>query len=812
MTDAAPALSPFAAGAPTLAALGFTAIPALPFDYAQHAGRGKCPGEYRSGGYSGMSKWQRFRDTSPSTFEVGMWSKAPGLNVGVVLGTSVGRDLHVVALDFDAKDPDALDALLRAAPASPMVKRGLTGETRFYVAAKTIKSKPYSDTSEVDAEGKVVAKRLLDLLTGFDTRFTVVPPSLHPQTGQPYVWTAGPVRADELPILTAEDIEALEEVLEGCGWSRDGQAGRERKPYTPPADGSPSEDPLEEIKRAALANLDAWVPDLSQVAGLRRARGGWEAVDLSRSSSSGRADADRKRNLSVQGSGIKDFGTNDTYSAIDLVMRQEGLSVGEAASWLEDRLFPSDVVIDLTAFSASLAQKKNPAPTAPRAVGEIEAGPVVGATEMTAAETHIPAPKTTHGAELPRHLIDGCPGLVGGIAEYVTATARKPQPTLALATALTVVGTAAGRRYAGPTGAGTHLYIVMLAKSGAGKDHPLDMAARLLEAADMGHHVGPSEFMSNQAVFKAVSRQPLLLSPMDELGSWLKKIGSRKAAGNENAITGVLRTLWGKSFARAPVPGWATQDMPPIYAPAFSILGAATPEEFFQSLEAGAADNGFLNRWILFSTGTRPAVQRPSADKFEIPDNIKAGLSEIYNVGGAMTRATLHNGRADKAIVTAEWEGGEGGPLEAEYLRWAAQMDDAGDGESFYARVAEQALRLATIRAIGSDAHAPVIDRACFDWGRDVALWATEAMLAQAGDHMSENQTQADRSRVLRAIRNAGTITQRDLTRKLTTFKVREIEEIVKGLGEAELVSVSLETHPVNGKKTRRYTYTGSDA
>ncbi|HWW12419.1 MAG TPA: bifunctional DNA primase/polymerase [Brevundimonas sp.] len=800
MTDAT-AASPFASAAPDLISLGYSPIPLIAHDWPSHAGRGKCPGEYRSGAWQGMSKWQRFRDSTPSAFEMGLWSKAPGANIGLLMGTVARKDLHVVSLDFDAKDPDALDTLLRAAPASPMVKRGAKGETRFYLAPKTLKSKPYDGPDG----------RLLDLLTGFDTRQTVIPPSIHPDTGKPYVWLAGPVRADELPVLTDEDMQALEEALEQCGWNRERRSGRERKPYTAPAEGGVSDDPLADIKRDALANLDAWVGDLSQIGGLRRARGGWEAVDLSRSSSSGRADADRKRNLSMQRAGIKDFGDNSTYSAIDLVMRQEGLSVGEAASWLEDRLNPSGVVIDLEA-STACADKKGPAPTASRAEEEAEAGPVVA--EETAAQEvhHTPALRTTHGVELPRHLIDGCPGLVGYIAEYVTATARKPQPTLALATALTVVGTAAGRRYAGPTGAGTHLYIVMLAKSGAGKDHPLDMAARLLEAAEMGHHVGPSEFMSNQAVFKAVSRQPLLLSPMDELGSWLKKIGSRKAAGNENAITGVLRTLWGKSFSRVPVPGWATQDMPPIYAPAFSILGAATPEEFFQSLEAGASDNGFLNRWILFSTGTRPAVQRPSADKFEVPDNIKAGLSEIYNVGGAMTRATLHNGRADKAIVTAEWEGGEGGPLEAEYLRWAAQMDDAGDGESFYARVAEQALRLSTIRAIGSDAHAPVIDRACFEWGRDIALWATAAMLAQAGDHMAENQTQADRSRVLRAIRKAGAITHRDLTRKLTTFKARELDDIVKGLEIAELISVALETHPINGKKTRRYTFIGDAA
>ena len=197
-------MSPFASASTDLQALGFSVLPLIPHDWPSHAGRGKCPGEYRSGNWQGMGKWQRFRDSTPSAFELGLWSKAPGANIGVLMGTVARKDLHVVSLDFDAKDADDLDTLLGAAPASPMVKRGKTGETRFYLAPKTLRSKPYDGPDG----------RLIDLLTGFDTRQTVIPPSIHPDTGRPYVWLAGPVRADALPVLTDDDIVALEEALE----------------------------------------------------------------------------------------------------------------------------------------------------------------------------------------------------------------------------------------------------------------------------------------------------------------------------------------------------------------------------------------------------------------------------------------------------------------------------------------------------------------------------------------------------------------------------------------------------------------------
>ena len=328
--------SPFASAHADLAPLGYTVLPLIPHDWMQHQGRGKCPGEYRSNAWQGLSRWQRFRDAAPSAFETGLWSKWPNANAGVVCGTSVGAGLHVVVLDFDADDCDVLDTLLRAAPASPMSKRGAKGESRFYVASKDLKTRSYDGPDG----------RILDVLTGFDTRQTVVPPSVHPKTGEPYQWVRGPVAATDLPELTADDMAALEEALEQCGWVRGGRTSAQREPRpAPPAD---SDDLWSEVKAAAMANLSAWVPALD-LYGLRPARGGYEAVATWRASSTGRPIAERKLNLSVQANGIKDFGTNDTYSAIDLVMAARDCGQSEATDWLRERLGLKDegVVIAL---------------------------------------------------------------------------------------------------------------------------------------------------------------------------------------------------------------------------------------------------------------------------------------------------------------------------------------------------------------------------------------------------------------------------------------------------------------------------------
>lgn len=316
MTD-----SPYARVSAELAALGYHAIPIMPLE--------KAPGEYRGGQWWRMSEWQRYRDRAPSRFEMDLWARLPEANAGLVLGSVARRGLHIIAIDADATDPDELDTILSALPYSPMAKVGGKGETRFYAASQDIRSKPYNHTAS--------SRRLVDLLTGFDTRQTVIPPSVHVSaagepSGKVYRWLSGPVAAADLPEFTAEDLERLEDTLRHLGW--DPEAVRVRK--APPVDVEEDEY-FTETKARALASLDAWVPGLD-LYGCRPARSGYEAVATWRPSSTGRPLVQRKRNLSIQPNGIQDFGTGQGYSAIDLVMHARTCDMGAAADWLRGQL------------------------------------------------------------------------------------------------------------------------------------------------------------------------------------------------------------------------------------------------------------------------------------------------------------------------------------------------------------------------------------------------------------------------------------------------------------------------------------------
>lgn len=786
-------MTPYQQAAPDLAALGFTCIPLLPHDFTQHQGRGKAPGEFRSGNWRGMSKWQRYRDSTPSQFELGLWSQWPNANIGLLMGTVARKDLHVVVLDFDAKDPDALDTLLRAAPASPMVKRGQKGESRFYLAPKTLKTTSYDGPDG----------RLIDRLTGFDTRQTVVPPSVHPDTGQPYMWLAGPVRADELPVLTDEDIEALEEALEQCGWETGGRAIHNRASRLrsdAPNDIDP-DDIWSETKAAALGNLDAWVPALN-LYGLRPARGGYEAVATWRASCSGRNIADRKRNLSIQRDGIKDFGTNDTYSAIDLVMSAKDCDQAEATDWLRVQLGLKDdgVVIALgggASFVQILDNSEDDLPE-PLRVKAPDNRPDV-------AIITPPEPQVSICGQLEADPF-ACPGLVGQIADWICDTALQPQRAAALLAALQVVGVAAGRTFGGPTKTGTHLYGLFLAPSGASKDHPLKCIDRLLRASTMGAHVGPGEYMSMSALVSRLNRQPLTISAIDEFGDYLARINGRKSSPHEKAITRTLRSAWGSSFDTMSTPEWAGRVGEPIFSPALSIFGVSTHESFFKGLDGDDVFNGFLNRFIIFTTMDRVEEVEPAKDKSIVPEEISNALVKIYTSVPPMSRATSHNAQSDGPLITVPWENGLGSFAHKAYLAYRQTCMRRDEDAVFYTRSAEIAQRLAMIRAIGIGGAAARITLEDMDWGIALADMSARDTVSMARDYMSETQHQGEAQRVVRCCKRSTWTAYRDVARALNNrMRAKDLRDILDGLVDAGTLEMREDRPEMGGHKIKSY-------
>jgi Bifunctional DNA primase/polymerase, N-terminal len=169
--------------APQLVERGYFPLPIAPGSKAPHR---YVPSENRFELFSGWSE-----RPEPLT------TPQPNAGIGVRMGKGI------VALDYDNEE-----AALRVSEVmggSPVNKAGETAWTEFYRTNTSVPSEDF-----VDENGEL----MLQVLS--DGRQTVIPPTIHPDNGQPYRWTNGhslydtsPEQLPELPADYRERIMAL---------------------------------------------------------------------------------------------------------------------------------------------------------------------------------------------------------------------------------------------------------------------------------------------------------------------------------------------------------------------------------------------------------------------------------------------------------------------------------------------------------------------------------------------------------------------------------------------------------------------------
>ncbi|MDI1347249.1 MAG: bifunctional DNA primase/polymerase [Pseudolabrys sp.] len=297
--------------------MGYAAIPVMPGT--------KRPGEQKRGEWVGKTNWRdEYTRRLPSRFEISAWSQSKA-GVCVVCGPA---SKYLVGVDIDTDDPIIRNAILSALPPTTVSKRGAKGDTRFFRGPSIDKSKSWNlptNDGELTTDGKRKTYRACDLIG--PGRQTVLPPTIHPDTGQPYVWTGPDALEDidpsELPELLPEHIEAISAALALHGYEAEQE--REFAPLNPGQKTNDEDLPIHRrLNNAALENLAAWVPSLG-IPRTRRTATGYEALAVWRASNTGQAIERRKLNLKFSPRGIVDFGDGPRpYTPLNLWIAATG--------------------------------------------------------------------------------------------------------------------------------------------------------------------------------------------------------------------------------------------------------------------------------------------------------------------------------------------------------------------------------------------------------------------------------------------------------------------------------------------------------
>jgi hypothetical protein len=313
--------SPFVQVAPTLHENGYSPIPIMPGN--------KAPGFWTGKDWRPMKDWDAFCRVHTPQNAVSSWAKWPDAGVGI----ACGRGLICIDIDHE----EIVEPLMAILPIAYVQKKGRKGVSLFYQGnTEIIRSKNYRTPERVG---------LVDLLA--EGKQTVLPPSIHPDTGEPYRWVSDETLLDvgtaALAILPDNVAEQIGEVLRAFGYDPDGDRAAVEPSVGKPYNAASPASGFRSLNDAALSNLERWVPDLYLMR-CRAKADGFEAVAHWRKSGTGRATEQRKRNLSITRKGIVDFGSGDTFTPIDLTMTARDCDLNVAVNWLLERM-PREPII-----------------------------------------------------------------------------------------------------------------------------------------------------------------------------------------------------------------------------------------------------------------------------------------------------------------------------------------------------------------------------------------------------------------------------------------------------------------------------------
>lgn len=362
-------------------------------------------------------------------------------------------------------------------------------------------------------------------------------------------------------------------------------------------------------------------------------------------------------------------------------------------------------------------------------------------------------------------------GLVGMIANWITETAIRPQPQLALGAALTFVGMLKGHFLSTSSGLRTNFLGLNIAPTASGKEHPEQCIIRLMDACGLDKHL-MSEPQSGTALLRGIlSSERVGLLTIDEVGRFIANISNKNSGGYQKEIIDYIIKTFSKANGKLVGKQYANEKLNPkirILEPHLCVLGSSVKEKLTEACTSSDTIDGFLNRWVLFESTKRP--KRQDIERKEVPENIIEAVKQIIDLN-PNKQYPLQDDQAPVTKVVKYTP--EAYALMTEYSERIESLIDTAKYplDALYGRSCEHVSKLALILCDNMFVRPQDVNLAI-----EIVTESNKLVASFAG-LISDNQTEAD------------------------YIKVREIIKKEKEIDRAKL---TIKTQFVNGGKRRR--------
>jgi hypothetical protein len=374
-----------------------------------------------------------------------------------------------------------------------------------------------------------------------------------------------------------------------------------------------------------------------------------------------------------------------------------------------------------------------------RALRKIRANepPVIDFSNLALPAPDAPVPAVSVEEETPaspRPLVASSitppPGLIGELAAYIHESSSRPVPEIATCAALAMVAGIVGRQY-NISGTGLNQYIIMLARTGVGKEEAASGIDRIISAVRptvpmVDQFIGPGAFASGQAIIRTLDEQPCMLSVLGEFGLTLQALSDANANGNSLILRRVLLDLFNKSgwgkVLRSSAYSDREKNTKTVVSPALTILGESTPETFYAGLSQSHIADGLVPRFLVVEyRGDRPGR---NISAFAPPP--PALVKRVVDLVSTVLAMSANHSCCDV-------------PIDPDAQTWLDDYDrhcdlqiHIGGNEvvrQLWNRAHLKSLRLAALVAVGVNPHAPLVTRVEAEWATSLVTSDVERMV-----------------------------------------------------------------------------------
>ena len=735
----------------TLVDRGFPILPIQP--------NTKKPGLYKLGAWHEYPKWSRHCERDTTDNEVDIWGNWPEAGIGIAAGRVIGIDIDVLDSPTIALEIEALAK--RMLGDTPAVRIGNAPKRLLVYRAV----QPFSGFKYPPIE-----------VLGVGQQFIAY--GIHPDTGKPYDWpvsTLADLSPDDLPGIT--EAQAREFAKEAYRL-----IPAELRPKT----------------------LGVGLRAPMECANLPEQRGTYEAVE------------DALRHI------VNADLDYDSWVRIGMATKgalgDEGWPLFEAWSESSQKNDPKTTARSWRSFAPQrigagtiykLALDNGWEPDAEMQLnGEIVMNGHHPAREfLQALQAADPISIEPHEVSLPPPKPmpvgwDQVGGVIADMMALMAATAKRPQPVLALGASLCAVGALMGRKYRTESNIRSNLYVVGIAESGAGKNHSRVVINELFRKANLLQYLGGNKIASGSGLLTAIQRQPAILFQLDEFGMFLSAAADRKRSPRYvceilDLMTELYTTSGTTYFGVEYASTQHNNAHRAIHQPCACIYGTTTPLHFWQALQASNVADGSLARFLIMESEEDFPDSNEAFGVIDPPQDLIDRLILIHQGGGKLNGNLTDVGAIDEVLVDPRVV-----PMTPQARATFRQLDQElverlrtsrGTGySSILARIEENATKLALIRAVSRDPVDPQIEDHDAEWGIMLSRHCAELTIREASARVSENQVESHHKRAMQILRDAGMagMSKSDFTRRTQFMDHRQRDGVLRTLAEAGLIEM----------------------